>query len=311
MLPRLLCAFDEAGLESQRLLVLGRCFVELALGHQARCPDCGTSRRCRAAAQESCDKPRPPRPAARHDVRAVPGQREHPTRLALRASDLRSSSGLVLVGCRVIDAGNSRTHNWRSAHREETPGQVYRNPHQARAAERRPCPNTFSLSIRERRPAGRSSSTTTAGRWPRPSRSSRRSCPRPGDVEHDPEAIWSSQLAVAAQALAQAGLEAARHRRHRRDQPARDDDPLGTADAAGRWPTPSSGKAASAPGICERLKADGLEATFRERDRPGRRRLFLRHQDQAPARHDRRLARPGPSTAKSSSAPSTPGCSGG
>src|SRR5271154_1096724 len=32
--------------------------------------------------------------------------------------------------------------------------------------------------------------------------------PRPGDVEHDPEAIWSSQLAVGRQALARAGLEA-------------------------------------------------------------------------------------------------------
>jgi glycerol kinase len=32
--------------------------------------------------------------------------------------------------------------------------------------------------------------------------------PRPGHVEHDPEAIWSSQLAVAREALAKAGLQA-------------------------------------------------------------------------------------------------------
>ena len=45
--------------------------------------------------------------------------------------------------------------------------------------------------------------------------------------------------------------------------------------------------------ICERLKADGHEPTFREQDRPGRRRLLLRHQDQAPARLVRRPARAG------------------
>ena len=33
--------------------------------------------------------------------------------------------------------------------------------------------------------------------------------PRPGEVEHDPEAIWSSQLEVAREALAQAALSAA------------------------------------------------------------------------------------------------------
>ena len=33
--------------------------------------------------------------------------------------------------------------------------------------------------------------------------------PRPGHVEHDPEAIWESQLAVAKQALAAAGVSAA------------------------------------------------------------------------------------------------------
>ncbi|HZA37382.1 MAG TPA: FGGY family carbohydrate kinase, partial [Vicinamibacterales bacterium] len=33
--------------------------------------------------------------------------------------------------------------------------------------------------------------------------------PGPGEVEHDPEAIWSSQLAVARGALAKAGLAAA------------------------------------------------------------------------------------------------------
>ena len=51
--------------------------------------------------------------------------------------------------------------------------------------------------------------------------------PAPGQVEHDPEAIWESQLAVARQVLAEAErarLPAGRHRRH---QPARDDDRVG------------------------------------------------------------------------------------
>ena len=47
----------------------------------------------------------------------------------------------------------------------------------------------------------------------------------------------------------------------------------------------------SAP-ICERLQgAPGHEPTVPREDGPGRRRLLLRHQDQAPARHDARPAR--------------------
>jgi glycerol kinase len=34
--------------------------------------------------------------------------------------------------------------------------------------------------------------------------------PAPGQVEHDPEVIWDSQLAVARQVLAEAGVAAAR-----------------------------------------------------------------------------------------------------
>ncbi len=51
--------------------------------------------------------------------------------------------------------------------------------------------------------------------------------PGPGLVEHDPEAIWSSQLAVAREAVSKSKLDAWRHRRAGRHQSARDDDPLG------------------------------------------------------------------------------------
>jgi len=86
--------------------------------------------------------------------------------------------------------------------------------------------------------------------------------PSPGHVEHDPEAIWSSQLEVAKKALASAKLTAA------------DIAALGITNQRETtilWEK-STGKPIgnaivwqsriSAP-ICDRLKADGLEPTFR------------------------------------------------
>ena len=88
--------------------------------------------------------------------------------------------------------------------------------------------------------------------------------PAPGIVEHDPEAIWSSQLAVAREAIAKANLTAA-------DMAA-----IGVTNqrettilwdrATGRpienaivWQSRISA------GICEQLKANGLEPLFREK----------------------------------------------
>lgn len=88
--------------------------------------------------------------------------------------------------------------------------------------------------------------------------------PQPGWVEHDPEAIWNSQLAVAREALAKAGLSA------------RDVAAIGIANQRETtilWDRATGKPVAnaivwqsriSAP-ICERLKADGLEPLFRER----------------------------------------------
>jgi glycerol kinase len=88
--------------------------------------------------------------------------------------------------------------------------------------------------------------------------------PSPGQVEHDPEAIWNSQLAVARQALQRANISA------------------GQVVAIGitnqrettiLWERASGRPVAnaivwqsrvSAP-ICDRLKAEGLEKAFRER----------------------------------------------
>jgi glycerol kinase len=88
--------------------------------------------------------------------------------------------------------------------------------------------------------------------------------PQPGWVEHDPEAIWNSQLAVARDALARAGLSArniaAIGITNQRETTILWDRATGKPVAnALVWQS-----RISAP-ICERLKADGLEPLFRER----------------------------------------------
>ena len=69
--------------------------------------------------------------------------------------------------------------------------------------------------------------------------------PAPGIVEHDPEAIWNSQLAVAREAIKKAAMIWRRLPRSASPISARPPC-CGSAPPAGRWPTPSSGKAASA-----------------------------------------------------------------
>jgi glycerol kinase len=86
--------------------------------------------------------------------------------------------------------------------------------------------------------------------------------PQPGHVEHDPEAIWSSQLAVAQQAIAQAGLSAADIAAvgitNQRETTILWDRHTGRPVAnAIVWQSRQSA------GICDRLKAEGLEETFR------------------------------------------------
>ena len=86
--------------------------------------------------------------------------------------------------------------------------------------------------------------------------------PAPGLVEHDPELIWSSQLEVAREALARASLAA------------EDIAALGVTNQRETtilWERDTGRPIANAivwqsrvsAGICDRLKADGLEETFR------------------------------------------------
>lgn len=88
--------------------------------------------------------------------------------------------------------------------------------------------------------------------------------PSPGHVEHDPEAIWNSQLTVARQALERAGLEAS------------DIAAIGITNQRETtilWERSTGKPVANAivwqsrisAGICDQLKAAGHEATFRDK----------------------------------------------
>jgi glycerol kinase len=86
--------------------------------------------------------------------------------------------------------------------------------------------------------------------------------PKPGDVEHDPEAIWESQLATAREALKKANVDASQIAAigvtNQRETTILWEKATGKPVAnAIVWQS-----RVSAP-ICDRLKADGLEATFR------------------------------------------------
>ncbi len=88
--------------------------------------------------------------------------------------------------------------------------------------------------------------------------------PRPGEVEHDPEAIWSSQLATARDVLARAGITAA------------DLAAIGVTnqrETTVLWEKDTGKPVANAvvwqsrvtAPICERLKAEGHESTVRRK----------------------------------------------
>ena len=88
--------------------------------------------------------------------------------------------------------------------------------------------------------------------------------PSPGHVEHDPEAIWTTQLATARAALRSAGT------------PARDVAAIGITNQRETivvWEKSTGDPVANAivwqsrisSSICDRLKADGLEETFRRK----------------------------------------------
>ena len=127
--------------------------------------------------------------------------------------------------------------------------------------------------------------------------------PGPGHVEHDPEAIWTSQLETARDAIARAGITAAdlaaigvTNQRETTILWERDNGrPVANAIV---WQS-----RITAP-ICDRLKAAGHEALFRREDRARRRPVLLGHEDQAPARLASTGCAPARRAARCCSAPS-------
>ena len=137
-------------------------------------------------------------------------------------------------------------------------------------------------------------------------RSSRRSFPKPGWVEHDPQEIWASQIGVAVEALGRAGLRAARHRRHRHHQPARDDDRLGPRDRRAVYNAIVWQDRRTAD-FCERLKADGAGPIVQQKTGLLIDAYFSGTQDPLDSRQRAGRARARPTRASSRSAPSTSG----
>ena len=125
-------------------------------------------------------------------------------------------------------------------------------------------PTWSSPSTRARRAPGRSCSTAP-GPWCRVAqREFEQRYPSPGDVRHDPEAIWDAQLATAREAIAAAGgvdRIAAIGVTNQRETDGR----LGPRDRARRSPTRSSGRAGSPRRSASALRAAGHEALVRER----------------------------------------------
>ena len=116
--------------------------------------------------------------------------------------------------------------------------------------------------------------------------------PAPGLVEHDPDAIWSTQLAVARAALGRASLSAQNIAgigvTNQRETTVLWDRDTGRPVAnAMVWQSRASA------GICDRLNADGLEETFRAKTGLVVDGLFLGYENQAHAGHPRRFARAG------------------
>lgn len=88
--------------------------------------------------------------------------------------------------------------------------------------------------------------------------------PQPGHVEHDPEAIWSTQISVAKEALKEGSINA-------EDIAAvgvtnqRETTILWERDTGKPVANAIVWQSRASAGICEQLKADGLEETFRDK----------------------------------------------
>ena len=142
------------------------------------------------------------------------------------------------------------------------------------------------------RPARARSSSITRARRRDGQREFQQIYPQPGWVEHDPEDIWAiAARDVRRRCCMTSGLTAADIAAigitNQRETTVVWDRATGAPDRT----TPSSGRTAAPPPICDELKAAGWERTDPREDRPGDRRLLLRHQGQLAARQRPRRAR--------------------
>ena len=117
--------------------------------------------------------------------------------------------------------------------------------------------------------------------------------PQPGWVEHDPMEIWTSQLATAREVLAKAKLDSRATSPPSASPTSARPPCCGTARPASRCTTPSSGRTGAPSRCAPGCASDGMSRHHPRQDRPGDRRLLLRHQAALAARQRARRARRG------------------
>ena len=131
--------------------------------------------------------------------------------------------------------------------------------------------------------------------------------PQPGWVEHDPNEIWSSQIGVAAEALGRAGISA--KRRGRRSALPINVRPTVVWDRKTSEPIHNAivWQDRRTAGICDKMKADGLEVHVHRKVRSRHRCLLFGNQSSMAARQCSRCQGEERIGASSRSAPLTAG----
>ena len=127
--------------------------------------------------------------------------------------------------------------------------------------------------------------------------------PADGEVEHEPEDLWTTTVATCRERAAQGRRQRQRHRRHRHHQPARDHAGVGSRHR----PAGSSRHRLAGPPHRRHLRAAESRrprAAVRGQDRACARSLFFRHQARLAARPRARRRASAPRAANSPSAPS-------
>ena len=122
-------------------------------------------------------------------------------------------------------------------------------------------------------------------------KSTSRSIPKPGWVEHDPMEIWERTAGGDQAARCRRPRSTAeRHRRRRHHQPARDHGGVGPAPPASRSTTRSSGRTPAPTRSATSCRQGRRPGSLPRQDRPAAGHLLLRPEDQVAPRQRRRRA---------------------